>query len=157
MIEFFDRLKQDLRYGIRMLVAKPGFAAVAVLSIALGKGATTAIFSVVCAVLIDPYPYRAADRIGALVLTGKKDHLRDVGYTKAQYLEMKNRMRSMEDAIAVSPDQVVMTGAGLAQVVMREYCSSNFFDFFGSSTPGPSIHSHVRTAPKRRAGARGNL
>jgi hypothetical protein len=131
MTDFLDQLKQDLRYGARMLLAKPGFAAVAVLSIALGIGATTAIFSVVYAVLIDPYPYHAADRIGSLVLTSKKDHLRDFGYTKAQYLEVKTRMRSTEDAVAVSPDQVVMTGTGLAQVVTREYCSPNFFDFFG--------------------------
>jgi hypothetical protein len=69
---FLDRLRQDLSYGVRMLRSKPGFTAVAVLSIALGIGATTAIFSVVYAVLIDPYPYRAADRIGQIVLTSKK-------------------------------------------------------------------------------------
>jgi hypothetical protein len=71
MPEFLDRLAQDIRYGSRMLLAKLGFTAVAVLSIALGIGATTAIFSVVYAVLIDPYPYRAADRIGQIFLTGR--------------------------------------------------------------------------------------
>jgi hypothetical protein len=60
---FFNRLKQDLLYGVRILWSKPGFTAVSILSIALGIGATTAIFSVIYAVLIDPYPYRAADRI----------------------------------------------------------------------------------------------
>ncbi|MBV8812138.1 MAG: hypothetical protein JO033_26015 [Acidobacteriaceae bacterium] len=55
---FLDNLRQDLLYGARMLKSKPGFTAVAILSIALGIGATTAIFSVVYAVLIDPYPYR---------------------------------------------------------------------------------------------------
>ncbi len=129
--EFVDPLGQDLRYGSRMLLSKPGFAVVALLSIALGIGATTAIFSVVYAVLIDPYPYRAADRIGQLVLTGKKDNSRGIGYSKAQYLDLKSRARSMEDAAAIDSSEVVMTGSGLAEVVRRGYCSPNFFDFFG--------------------------
>jgi predicted permease len=131
MTQFLDRLWQDFRYGGRMLLSKPGFTAVAVLSIALGIGATTAIFSVVYAVLIDPYPYRAADRIGQLLLTGKKDSRRGFGYSKAQYIDLKARVRSMEDVVAVDSSEVVMTGNGLAAVVRREYCSSNFFDFFG--------------------------
>ncbi|MGH9584163.1 MAG: ABC transporter permease [Bryobacteraceae bacterium] len=129
--QFFDRLAKDLRYGLRMLLARPGFTAVAVLSIALGIAATTAIFSVVYAVLIDPYPYRAPDRIGQIILTSKKYPRRGVPYSKAQYLEIKARTRSMEDAVAVDLGDAVMTGTGLAEVVQREYCSPNFFDFFG--------------------------
>lgn len=52
--EFLDRLRQDVRYGIRMLISRSGFTAVAVLSLVLGIGATTASFSVADAVLIDP-------------------------------------------------------------------------------------------------------
>ena len=77
---FFDRLIQDLRYGIRMLSSKPGFTAVSVLSIALGIAATTAIFSVIYAVLIDPYPYKAANRIGQLILVNKKNTNWHAGY-----------------------------------------------------------------------------
>lgn len=128
---FGDRLAQDVRYGFRMLLARPGFTVVAVLSIALGIGATTAIFSVIYAVLIDPYPYRAADRIGQIVLSSKNDRRRGIDYTKAQYLAIKARVRSMEDAVAVDSSETVMTGTGLAEVVVREYCSPNFFDFFG--------------------------
>jgi MacB-like protein len=131
MTEFLDRLWQDLHYGSRMLLSKPGFTFVAILSVALGIGATTAIFSVVYAVLIDPYPYRAADRIGQLLLTGKKDSRRGFGYSKAQYLDLKARVRSMEDIVAVESSEVVMTGTGMAAVVRREYCSANFLDFFG--------------------------
>ena len=53
----------DLRYGIRQLVKLPGFTLTAVLSLALGIGATTAVFSVVYGFLIDPYPYKGADRM----------------------------------------------------------------------------------------------
>ncbi|MGA2117297.1 MAG: ABC transporter permease [Bryobacteraceae bacterium] len=131
MPEFLDRLGQDVRYGVRMLLSKPGFTAVAALSIALGIGATTAIFSVVYAVLIDPYPYRAPDRIGFLFLTGKKYSDRGIGYSKAQYLDLKSRLGSMEDAVAIDRNEVVMTGTGLAEVVIRGACSPNFFEFFG--------------------------
>jgi predicted permease len=128
---FWEGLAQDLRYGCRMLLAKPGFTAVAVLSLALGIGATTSIFSVVYAVLIDPYPYRAADRIGSLRLTDKKGEQRGFGYTKAQFLELKSRVRSMEDMAAIDRRQVVMGGTGLPQVVVQGVSSPNFFDFFG--------------------------
>jgi len=131
-MNFGDRLLQDLRYGLRMLISKRGLTAVAVLSLALGIGAATAIFSVVYAVLIDPYPYRAADRIGGLRINGKNDNTwRGIDYSKAQYLDLKSRIRSMEDAVAVDSSDVVMTGTGLAEVVRREYCSPNFFDFYG--------------------------
>ena len=88
---FWEHLAQDLRYGCRMLLAKPGFTAVAVLSLALGIGATTSIFSVVYAVLIDPCPYRPADRIGSLTLTDKKDGQRGFGYTKPSILRLRLR------------------------------------------------------------------
>jgi len=56
-------LLQDLRFAFRQLRASPAFAITAVLSITLGIGATTAIFSVVYGVLVDPYPYKDADRM----------------------------------------------------------------------------------------------
>ena len=56
-------LLQDLRYALRQFRNSPGFAITAVLSLVLGIGATTAIFSVIYAVLIDPYPYKDSDRM----------------------------------------------------------------------------------------------
>src|SRR5690348_6865792 len=58
-----NALSQDLRYGIRALLRTPGFTAVAVLSLALGIGATTAMFSLIYAVLLHPFPCADADRI----------------------------------------------------------------------------------------------
>ena len=129
---FLGSLLQDLRYGCRMLIAKPGFTAVAVLSMALGIGATTAIFSVIHAVLVDPYPYRAADRIGWVGTTSPRGIWR-FQYSMAQYLEIKNHLPSVaEDEVAVDMKQVVLTGRGLLpEIVSQEDCSPNMFNFFG--------------------------
>jgi hypothetical protein len=59
----------DLRYAIRQLIRNPGFTLTAVVSLALGIGATTAVFSVIYAALLNPYPYPAADRIVRMTLT----------------------------------------------------------------------------------------
>ena len=56
-------LIQDLRYSVRQLARSPGFTLTAVISLALGIGATAAVFSVIYAALLDPYPFPAADRI----------------------------------------------------------------------------------------------
>ncbi|MGA7351675.1 MAG: permease prefix domain 1-containing protein, partial [Acidobacteriaceae bacterium] len=62
-LRLFDELGGDIRYGLRALRRNPGFAAVAVLSLAIGIGATTAMFSLIYAVLLHPFPYAGADRI----------------------------------------------------------------------------------------------
>src|SRR6202158_3011479 len=60
---WFRDIADDARYGMRMLLKNPGFAIVAILSLALGIGATTAMFSVVYGVLVNPYPYANSDRM----------------------------------------------------------------------------------------------
>jgi predicted permease len=148
--DFFDHLWQDLRFGAHMVWSKPGFMAASVLSLALGIGATTAIFSVVYAVLIDPYPYRDADRIGSVVLATKKDPDWNTNYTAAQYQELKTRVRSMENVVALERSDAVMTGTSMPRAVVRAYCSANFFDFFGV----PTLFGRAFTARDQRQDAR---
>jgi hypothetical protein len=64
-------LLQDLHYSARQLIKSPGFTLTAVLSLALGIGAATAVFSVIYAALVNPYPYPAADRIVRLTVESK--------------------------------------------------------------------------------------
>jgi predicted permease len=121
---------RDIRYALRLLIKSRLSTAIAILSLALGIGATTAIFSVVYAVLVDPYPYAAADRIGgAHVLNAKGDHY--IGYTMSEYLEMQARSKTAESIVLNNRRSVVMTEAGLPEAVIQEDFSPNAFDFFG--------------------------
>ncbi|MBV9761725.1 MAG: ABC transporter permease [Acidobacteriaceae bacterium] len=128
----WDRFRQDARFGWRMLAARPGFSAVAILSIALGIGATTGIFSVIYAVLVDPYPYRNADRIGWLFTPTPNGAQWQLNYSPQQYLELEGRVRTMEDQIGIVRHGAVLSGKNiLPEVVRQEDCTYNFFDFFG--------------------------
>src|ERR1700732_2083439 len=121
---------QDIRYALRLLVKSRVSTTVAILSLALGIGATTAIFSVVYAVLVDPYPYAGAERIGGpWVLDTKGQH--GISYTMAEYLEMQARAKSIESIILNDRRRVVMNEAGLPEAVIQEYFSPNAFEFFG--------------------------
>ena len=121
----------DLRYALRLLARSRLSTILAILSLALGIGATTAIFSVVYAVLIDPYPYTAADRIGgAHVLNGKKDDSY-INYTMPQFLEMRANAKSVEAMVLNDRRSVVLTEHGIPEAVIQEYFSPNAFDFFG--------------------------
>src|SRR5258708_39902473 len=83
---------QDLRYAFRQIRKSPGFAFTTLLSLTLGIGATTAIFSVVYAVLLDPYPYRDADRMVHVEMRDKSDRRGDLLFVNGA----ENQERSEE-------------------------------------------------------------
>ena len=78
-------LIQDLRYSVRQLIKSPGFTLTAVISLALGIGATTAVFSVIYAALIDPYPFRAADRIVRMSVRTKAGSVETVNLNSRRF------------------------------------------------------------------------
>src|SRR5271167_2714105 len=100
---------QDLRYGLRQLRHSPGFTATAVLSLALGIGATTAVFSVVYAVLLDPYPYANSERLVHLRAKDKAGRNYFMGLTGPQYYKFREA-QSVESAVAEDQWNLTTTG-----------------------------------------------
>ena len=124
-------LTHDLRYALRLLARSRLSTILAILSLALGIGATAAIFSIVYAVLIDPYPYTAADRIGGFYLIDSKGRSGSVGLSMSEYLEVKSAAKSIESAILSGQRSVTITDNGLPEAIVEESFSPNAFDFFG--------------------------
>src|SRR5690242_2608792 len=121
-------LQQDLRYGARTLAKKPWFTVVAVLTLALGIGANTAIFSVVNAVLLRALPYYNADRLvvlSSLNSTGTPD-----GLSPPEAQDFRERMQSLEDLVAFQSQSVNVTGGERPDRVRGAFVTANFFKFF---------------------------
>ena len=123
-------LLQDLRYALRQLGKNPGFTITAILSLALGIGATTAVFSVVYAVLLDPYPYAHSDRMVHLVSKTKDGQDRWLYLTGPQYRQYR-QAHSVEDAVARDQWNLTTTGGDLPEDVNAVYLTGNGFNHFG--------------------------
>src|SRR5271165_1511428 len=123
-------LLQDLRYGFRQLRKSPGFTLTAIISLALGIGATTAVFSVVYAVVLDPYPYLEVDRMIHPVVTAKRGEDRWIDFTGPQYLLIR-QSPSVESAFAQDDWNLTTTGADLPEDVSAIYLTGNAFNQLG--------------------------
>ena len=121
---------QDFRYAIRQLMKSPGFALTALISIALGIGATTAVFSVVYGVLINPYPYKNPGRMVHLVLIDRAGHELWPALNGAQ-IEQLRMTPGVESAIGQEDWSLTTTGEDLPDDVAGVYLTPNAFDFFG--------------------------
>ena len=123
-------LLQDLRYGVRQLTKNFGFTLTAVISLALGIGATTAVFSVVYAVLLDPYPYVDADRMVHLVASTKTEPDWWVVFTGPQFQKLRESPL-VENVAAFESESTTTTGGELPEDVHASYFTGNAFNFFG--------------------------
>ncbi len=123
-------LLQDLRYAVRQLLKSPGFAITAVLSLTLGIGATTAIFSVVYSILLDPYPYRDADRMVHVELRDKSDRGPLLFVNGSEYEELR-RASSVDDVFLQRQESQTLTGAQFPISVTAGEYSPNLFAYMG--------------------------
>ncbi|MGA2131566.1 MAG: ABC transporter permease [Bryobacteraceae bacterium] len=121
---------QDLRYGLRGLRRSPGFSLVVILTLALGIGANTALFSVVNAVLLRPLPYPAAER---LVWLGEADPKAEgISVTWVNYQHWRNRNHSFEAMAGFQTAHLTMTGRGPALLTRAAVVTNGFFGLLGS-------------------------
>src|SRR5215469_872600 len=124
-----ETLLQDLRYGIRMLRKSPGFAAVAVITLALGIGANTAIFSVVIGVLLNPLPYPRPKQLVALYR--RTPQFTEASIPYPNYLDWRRENRSFSDLAAYRHDDFNLTGMGEPERLKGEMISASFFPLLG--------------------------
>ena len=125
-------LLQDLAYAARQLRKAPGFTLTAILSLACGIAATTAVFSVIWAVLVNPYPYANSDRMAHLALgeLSASGDYQGFATSPAQWQQMRS-VPAVEDAILTTSDNLTISGEDLPENVSAEYMTSNAFNFFG--------------------------
>jgi putative ABC transport system permease protein len=123
-------IADDARYGLRMLAKNPGFAIVAILSLALGIGATTAMFSVIYGVLVNPYPYANSDRMVHLVVRDTGGHRRYVDLNGPQLRQLR-QAASVESSAAMDGWELTTTEGDLPENVHAVYLTPNSFVHFG--------------------------
>jgi len=126
-------IAEDARFGLRMLGKNPGFTIVAILSLALGIGATTAVFSVVYGVLVKPYPYANSDRMVHLRVHGSGGNRRFVNLNGPQ-LQNLRRASCVESSAAMEGWDLTTTEGDLPENVQAVYLTSNAFSHFGVPT-----------------------
>jgi predicted permease len=129
MLRWLETMTQDLRFAFRMLGRSRGTTIVALLSLMLGIGATSAIFSVVHAVLINPYPYARPGEIwapGVRATTGRGGH----AYSLEEFLEMR-KSPAFADAMATTVDNLLLTGEFTPETLTGVRVTANAFGFLG--------------------------
>ncbi len=124
-------LFQDLRYGLRMLGKNPGFTAVAVLTLALGIGANTAIFSVVNAVLLRPLPFPDADRLVSIRLEHPQRNLHNAYVSYPEVVDWREQSRSFESIAAYAPASVNLSTREEAESASLWKVNANLFPMLG--------------------------
>lgn len=127
---WFQTVLQDTRYGLRSFRKQPGFFAVAVLSLMLGIGATSSIFSVIHGVLISPYPYAKPGEIWAIGLRSQSEREGRGIYPIEDYLEL-TRLPAFADVMATSWETVLLTGDYAPESFHGVLLSGNAFNFLG--------------------------
>ena len=124
-----DTLLQDLRYSLRMFAKSPVFAIVAVLTLALGIGANTAIFSVVQSVLLAPLRYSQPDRL--VVLWENNPRFPRVYISYPNFQDWQQRARSFQQMAAYSEQEADLTQPGSPTHLISKHVSSGFFETLG--------------------------
>jgi len=126
-----DALWRDLRFALRGLMRSPAFTAIAVLTLALGIGANTAIFSVINAVLLRPLAYAQPDQLVSLRARLLGRGRKDVPMSQPEYQDLLREVPAIRDVAAVWPININLTGSDEPERIQAAVVSSNYFSLLG--------------------------
>jgi len=140
---------QDLRYGARRLRAAPAFTLIAIVTLALGIGANTAIFSAAAGILLRPLPYPAADRLAMVWMDNLRIKLREDWHSYPNYLQYNAENRTFDGMAAFNRRYMTLTGSGEPERLTGAHSSASLFDVLGVR---PAL-GRVYSLEEDRAGA----
>jgi predicted permease len=127
----FESVWRDVRYGVRVLRRSPGFTAAAVLTLALGIGANTAIFSVIYGVLLRPLPYREGDRLVVVRQQARLNNVNSLGFSPKEFFDYRDQNQTMESMVEHHSMNFILYGRDEPERVQTGVVSANFFDVLG--------------------------
>ena len=128
-----DVFWRDARFAVRSLLRSPAFTAIAVLTLALGIGANTAIFSVVYSVLLRPLAYADPERLISIRAAYSATGAQDIPASQPEYHDYLEGVSSLEDLAAVYPISINLTGLGEPQRIQAAVVSDNYFRLLGAA------------------------
>ena len=126
-----NKLFQDLRYGMRMMMKQPAFTLVAVVTLALGIGANTAIFSLVNSILLRSLPFREPDRVVRMLQASPKLGLNSWGVSQADFAAYREQNRSFETIALYNSSETNLTGVGEPERLPVTTATADFFKVLG--------------------------
>jgi predicted permease len=126
-----DTFWSDLRLGVRSLMRSPGLSAIAILSLALGIGAATAMYSTIYAVVLDPFPYKNVDELMSIRVWQPDQPGFRTYYSTDQYLEFAERSTIFDGVVASTISDVLMTGLGDPERLRGNYVTADTFRVMG--------------------------
>src|SRR5215470_19103314 len=126
-----NTLARDLRYALRTFTKSPGFTVAAILSLAIGIGANTAIFSITSALLMRPLPYKDADRLVILWNTSPGLGITEDWFSTAQYFDIRNGHHGFEQVAIAIGDNYNLTGSGEPERIGTIRVSSSLLSLLG--------------------------
>jgi putative ABC transport system permease protein len=129
--EHWDILRQDCAYAIRMMRKNVGFAVIAVLTLALGIGANTAIFSVVHAVLLRPLPYPEGQQLVFIRQQAQREGIGDIAFSVHEIQDYREQNRTLSGLVEYHNMSFILFGHGDPDRVRAAVVSANYFDLFG--------------------------
>jgi predicted permease len=128
-LPWLETLAQDIRFGLRMLFKNPGYTAIAVLTLALGIGANSAVFTVAQAALLRSWPAKEPDRLARLIATTPQGQ--EINFSYSDYLDLAAQSKSLEGILAYDRRGKILRVGNESQMVLDDVVSPNYFSVLG--------------------------